>query len=58
MIVMIMKSDKGTGVKRGEVYQASRAGYDSDKVILESREPDGRDPGCAEYVYNVKILAE
>lgn len=49
MRVKILQTDKRLGIKAGEIYQASIAGYDHSKFILDSREPDGHDPECAQY---------
>ena len=57
MRVRIKKSCEHTGVKEGEVYEAIPYGIDpGSKVSLLSRVPDGKDPECNEYRYNVEIL--
>ena len=57
MKVRIKKSCEHTGVKQGEIYKAIRYHLDPmEKVTLLSRVPDGKDPCCNEYLYNVEIL--
>lgn len=55
MKVIILKSDKNTGVKEGEIYEAERYQLDSSKVVLLRRVPDGYDPMCTEYLDNVVV---
>ena len=59
MKVKILKDCKHTGIKKGEIYEAKRYWLDpNSKLELLSRIPDGKDPSCAEYLYNVEILKE
>ncbi len=59
MKVKIKKTCESTGVKEGEVYEAIRYHLDPlEKVTLLKRIPDGHDPECNEYLYNVEILAK
>jgi hypothetical protein len=53
--VKIINSCEHTGVKAGEVYEAKRYHLDPGKYILERRIPDGHDPMCTEYAYNVAL---
>lgn len=54
MRVKVLKTDDRLGVTAGEVYQAKRYKYDpQEKVSLLSREPDGYDPECNQYIDNV-----
>jgi len=57
MRVKILKDCDHTGIKQGEVYNATPYSLDPrGKVVLESREPDGFDPSCTAYRYEVEIL--
>lgn len=57
MRVRIKKTCEHTGIKEGEIYKAERySGDPMSKVVLLSREPDGYDPCCTEYFYNVEVL--
>lgn len=57
MIVEIKKSDKRTGVVKGEKYEAIRYHLDPwEKVTLLKRIPDGYEPDCNEYLHNVNVL--
>lgn len=55
-LVRILKSDKNTGVERGEIYAACIFNPDPGKVVLFRRLPDGHDPECTEYAENVEWL--
>ena len=54
MQVEILKTDKRLGIKAGERYEVTS--YQDDKFILESRIPDGYDPECTQYRYEVKVI--
>lgn len=56
MQVKIKKTDESLGIKEGEVYIVSRYPYDDNKYILESRVPDGYDPCCYVYLFEVVVL--
>lgn len=59
MFVRIKKADKRLGTKAGEVYEAARYWLDPmSKVTLIARVPDGYDPSCNEYIYNVEIITK
>lgn len=59
MRVSILRDCKHTGVLKGEIYKAKPFWQDpSNKVELLERMPDGFDPCCTEYRYNIKILRE
>ena len=58
MKVKILNDDPNTGVKKGEIYQAQRYPLDETKVMLLARIPDGYDPECNEYLYNVEVSDE
>ena len=49
MEVLILKSDKRLGIKAGEVYNSYPYHFDRNKIVLDSRIPDGYDPSCAQY---------
>jgi len=54
MKVKILETSERLGVKKGGIYKAQRYTYDpTEKVTLLSREPDGYDPGCNQYVNEV-----
>ena len=54
MRVKILEDDERLGVKHGEIYQAERYRYDpQEKVSLLSREDDGYDPKCNQYIDEV-----
>lgn len=54
MRIKILKTNERLGVKEGEIYKAQRYTYDpTEKVTLLSREPDGYDPECNQYVCEV-----
>ena len=54
--VVILNDCPHTGIKKGEIYETTP--YQDDKVILERRIPDGFDPECTEYLYNVRIATD
>jgi len=55
MRVKILKDCEHTGIKTGEIYEAEPYQLDpSSKVILLERVPDGFDPCCTEYRYNIE----
>jgi hypothetical protein len=56
MQVKILKDDDRLGIKKGEVYNASGGGLGSGKVFLLGRVPDGYDPECSQYKYEVAVL--
>ena len=56
MLVKIKKTCEHTGIKEGEIYEACSFDWDSSKVALLQRIPDGKDPECTEYLYNVEII--
>lgn len=57
MRVKILKDCQSTGIKKGEIYEAKRYWLDPQcKVTLLRRIPDGHDPECNEYFYNVEVL--
>ena len=58
MKVKILKSCISTGVKEGELYNASFYSFDESKVMLETRIPDGYEPECTEYRENLEVLTE
>lgn len=54
MRVKNLETDDRLGISAGEIYQAKRYKYDpQEKVSLLSREPDGYDPECNQYIHNV-----
>ena len=53
MKVKILKSDKRLGIEKGDIFNAEKYKYDNEKVSLLSRESDGFDPECNEYVHNL-----
>ena len=58
MKVKVLKTDTRLGVKENEVYEAVKYPLDSSKVILESRVPDGYDPMCTHYWYEVEVIEQ
>ena len=54
MRVKILETDERLGVTAGEIYEAKRYRYDpQEKYELISREPDGHDPECNQYIDGV-----
>ena len=54
MRVKILETDDRLGIKAGEIYSAQRYQYDPhEKISLMAREPDGYDPECNQYKYEV-----
>lgn len=54
MKIKILKTDKRLGVKAGEIYKSQRYPLDpQSKVTLLGREPDGYDPSCNQYIFEV-----
>lgn len=54
MKVKILETDKRLGIKKGEIYKAERYRYDPhEKISLLSREPDGYEPMCNQYLSDV-----
>lgn len=60
MKVKILETDERLGVIAGEIYEAERYRYDpQEKVTLLSREPDGYDPECNQYIVgDIAILMQ
>lgn len=58
MKVRILKTDERLGIKAGEIYKAYRYRYDPEKVVLDSRVPDGYDPMCTQYLGCVEIVRD
>ncbi len=59
MKVKILETSERLGVKKGEIYNANRYVYDpTEKVTLLSRESDGYDPKCNQYVDEVAFLMD
>jgi hypothetical protein len=59
MRVKILETNVRLGVIAGEVYQAERYKYDpQEKVTLLSREPDGHDPECNQYLDGVAFWVQ
>lgn len=57
MKVKILETNERLGVKKGEIYNAQRYPYDpQEKVTLLSRDPDGYEPECNQYVHEVAFL--
>jgi len=63
MLVEILVTDKNTGVKKGQIYQAERYFLDpTSKVVLikrltkKDRKPIRKKPNCTQYLSNVKII--
>jgi len=57
MKVKILETNERLGVKKGEIYNAQRYTYDpQSKVTLLSRDPDGYNPLCNQYVNEVAFL--
>lgn len=57
MKVKILKTDERLGISEGEIYAARRYRHDpQEKVELLSREPDGYDPMCNQYIDSVAHL--
>ena len=63
MLVEILETDKKTGVKKGQIYQAERYFLDpANKVVLvkrftkKDRKPISKKPNCTEYLSNIKII--
>lgn len=55
-LVRILKSDKNTGVEKGEIYAACIFTPDPGKVVLFRRFPDYHDPECTEYSENIEWI--
>ena len=56
-MVRIKRGDDRIGTKKGEVYKAVRYWLDPmGKVTLLERVPDGFNPNCNEYIYNIEIV--
>ena len=54
MRIKILTTDERLGVEAGEIYKAERYCLDPfEKVSLLSREPDGHDPLCNQYINSV-----
>ncbi len=57
MKVRITKTDNRLGIKEGEIYEAEIYWLDPDKITLLKRIPDGYEPSCNQYRYEVEILS-
>ena len=58
MKVKILKNDKRTGVKKGEIYEAETYYLDPEKVVLLRRVSDDYEPLCTEYKENIEFIIE
>lgn len=57
MKVKILKTNDKLGIKENEIYEAEPYWLDPlDKITLLKRIPDGYNPSCNQYRYNVEIL--
>lgn len=64
MIVEILKTDEQTGVKKGQIYEATPYFLEPQgKVTLvrrltkKDRKPIGKSPDCNEYRNNINIIS-
>ena len=59
MRVKILETDNRLGIVKNEIYKAERYHLDPmGKISLLSREPDGYDPMCNQYIHEIAYWME